>query len=57
MLMHSLLVAPQLYALAVAGAVGVGHMLHIIREELEVTMALAGTPAIDDITSGSLWRN
>lgn len=48
---------PQLYALAVAGAVGVGHMLRILREELEVTMALAGTPTIDDITPLSLWRN
>lgn len=48
---------PQLYALAVAGAVGVGHMLRLLREELEVAMALAGTPTIDDITSLSIWKN
>ena len=47
---------PQLYALAVAGAVGVGHMLRILREELEVTMALAGTPTIGAITPQSLWQ-
>ncbi len=41
---------PQLYSLAVAGAMGVGHMLRVLREELEVTMALAGTPTIDEIT-------
>ena len=46
---------PQLYALAVAGAVGVGHMLRILREELEVAMALAGTPTIADITAESIW--
>tara|TARA_R110002050_G_scaffold9504_1_gene33006 strand:- start:150544 stop:151644 length:1101 start_codon:yes stop_codon:yes gene_type:complete len=48
---------PQLYALAVAGAVGVGHMLRILREELEVTMALAGTPTLEDITAQSIWRD
>jgi 4-hydroxymandelate oxidase len=46
---------PQLYALAVAGPVGVGHMLRILREELEVTMALAGTPLITDITDDALF--
>jgi isopentenyl diphosphate isomerase/L-lactate dehydrogenase-like FMN-dependent dehydrogenase len=45
---------PQLYALAVAGAVGVGHMLRVLREELEVAMALAGTPTIDSITAECL---
>jgi isopentenyl diphosphate isomerase/L-lactate dehydrogenase-like FMN-dependent dehydrogenase len=40
---------PQIYALAVAGALGVASMLRILREELEVTMALAGTASIDKI--------
>nr|WP_067288007.1 alpha-hydroxy acid oxidase [Marinobacterium profundum] len=48
---------PQIYALAVAGAVGVAHMLRVLREELEVTMALAGTPRISDITSAALYQN
>ena len=47
---------PQVYALAVAGALGVGHMLRILREELEVAMALAGTPTIDSIGVDSLWN-
>ena len=45
---------PQLYALAVAGPLGVAHMLRVLREELEVTMALAGTPTIADITPDAL---
>ncbi len=45
---------PQLYALAVAGALGVAHMLRVLREELEVTMSLAGTPTINDITRHAL---
>ncbi|WP_273149499.1 alpha-hydroxy acid oxidase [Methylophaga thiooxydans] len=45
---------PQFYALAVAGALGVAHLLRILREELEVTMSLAGTPTIKDISSDSL---
>lgn len=34
---------PYIYGLAAAGAVGVSHVLHILRAELEATMALAGT--------------
>ncbi|WP_432695918.1 alpha-hydroxy acid oxidase [Marinobacterium sp. YM272] len=47
---------PQLYALAVAGAQGVAHMLRILREELEVCMSLAGTPTLADITQDALYR-
>jgi isopentenyl diphosphate isomerase/L-lactate dehydrogenase-like FMN-dependent dehydrogenase len=47
---------PQLYSLAVAGGLGVGHMLRILREELEVTMALAGTPTIDLIDRDKLLK-
>lgn len=47
---------PQLYALAVAGALGVAHMLRILREELEVCMSLAGTPTLADITPTALWQ-
>lgn len=39
----------QLHALAVAGALGVAHMLRLLREELAVTMALAGCPTLSDI--------
>lgn len=37
---------PQIYGLAVAGALGVAHTLKLLREELEMTMALAGTPTL-----------
>ncbi|NVK43707.1 MAG: alpha-hydroxy-acid oxidizing protein [Oceanospirillaceae bacterium] len=46
---------PQIWALAVAGALGVAHLLRVLREELEVTMALAGTPTIADITAEALF--
>ena len=48
---------PQLYALAVAGAQGVAHMLRILREELEVCMALAGTATLADITPDALYTS
>lgn len=45
---------PQLHALAVAGSLGVAHMLTLLRAELELTMALAGTATIADITLSAL---
>lgn len=47
---------PALHALAVAGANGVAHLLRLLREELEVTMALAGCATLADITRDALWR-
>ena len=44
----------QAYALAVAGALGVAHMLRLLREELEVCMALAGCATLPDITAQAL---
>lgn len=40
----------QLYALAAAGALGVAHMLKLLREELELCMAMTGCATLDDIT-------
>ena len=45
---------PQVYALAVAGALGVAHMLRLLREELEVTMVLTGCPTIASIDSNAI---
>jgi len=45
---------PQLHALAVAGALGVAHMLKLVREELELAMVLAGCPTLDAITQDAL---
>ncbi|MFD1701961.1 alpha-hydroxy acid oxidase [Methylopila henanensis] len=46
---------PQIHALAVAGAVGVAHMLAILRAEFEVAMALTGRRAVSEITRDTLW--
>ncbi|MES2758833.1 MAG: alpha-hydroxy acid oxidase [Pseudomonadota bacterium] len=47
----------QMYALSVAGALGVAHMIQLLREELEVCMALAGCATIIDIGSGALTES
>lgn len=44
----------QAYALAVAGALGVGHMIKLLREELEACMALAGCATLGDVRSAEL---
>lgn len=46
----------QVYALAVAGALGVAHMLKLLCEELEVCMALAGCATLADIRGAALER-
>lgn len=40
----------QVYALAVAGALGVAHLMRTLREELELCMAQAGCATLADIT-------
>jgi 4-hydroxymandelate oxidase len=47
----------QMYALSVAGALGVAHMLTLLREELEVCMALAGCATVSEIGRDALVRN
>ena len=47
---------PTLYGLAAAGAVGVVHVLHMLRTELEVAMALTGCRTLQDITPAVIWR-
>ena len=44
----------QMYALSVAGALGVAHMIKLLREELEVCMAQAGCATLHDIGTGAL---
>lgn len=45
----------QMYALSVAGALGVAHMLKLLREELEVCMAQAGCASVKEIGRGALF--
>lgn len=47
---------PYMYGLAAAGAVGVAHVLHILRAELEVTMALTGSRDLEAITNSLVRR-
>jgi len=47
----------QLYALSVAGALGVAHMIKLLREELEICMALAGCATVAEIDSAALVRS
>jgi 4-hydroxymandelate oxidase len=46
---------PVLHALAVAGPVGVAHLLTILRAEFEVAMALTGCASIAQIDHNALW--
>ncbi len=46
---------PIMHALAVAGPVGLIHLLTILRAEFEVAMALTGCAAISDINADVLW--
>lgn len=46
----------QTYALAVAGALGVAHLLRLLREELEVCMAQAGCATLADIGPAMIFR-
>ena len=50
---------PALYGLANAGAVGVAHVLRLLRDELEIAMALSGCATLDQATPAlldtSLW--
>lgn len=47
---------PYAFALAVAGAVGVAHVLSILRAELEAAMTLTGCPTLSHIDRSSLWE-
>ena len=46
----------QIYALSVAGALGVAHMIKCLREELEYTMAMTGCSSIQDIRQTTLTK-
>lgn len=44
----------QIYALSVAGALGVAHMIKLLREELELCMALAGCACLAEARAATL---
>ncbi|MBN9428211.1 MAG: alpha-hydroxy-acid oxidizing protein [Burkholderiales bacterium] len=47
---------PYVYALANAGALGVAHVLRLLRDELEIAMALAGCATLADVTPALLFE-
>ncbi len=47
---------PIVQALAAAGALGVAHVLHLLRSELEIAMTLTGCRTLADIDASVLWR-
>ncbi|CAG7836477.1 unnamed protein product [Allacma fusca] len=47
---------PALWGLSVGGEKGAKRLLEILRDELDLTMALAGTPDVRDINSSYLTR-
>ena len=46
---------PMVMALAAAGAPGVARAIRLLRDELEITMALTGCASLDDIGPDRLW--
>ncbi|UDF05109.1 alpha-hydroxy acid oxidase [Asticcacaulis sp. AND118] len=46
---------PYIHALAAAGPLGVAHAVRTLREELEIVMALSGTPTLDRIRPEHLF--
>ncbi len=54
---HAVLIGrPQMHALATAGLLGVAHLLHLLRAELELAMAHLGCAQVADITPDILWQ-
>lgn len=47
---------PYVYGLATAGAVGVAHVVRILRAELEVAMALTGCASLAAINRDAIWE-
>lgn len=47
---------PCLYGLANAGALGVAHVLRLLRDELEIAMALSGCATLDQASRALLFR-
>lgn len=48
---------PYIYGLATAGALGVAHVIRILKEEFEITMALMGTATLKDINQDYIFQN
>jgi len=47
---------PYIYGLATAGALGLAHVIRILKEELEITMALMGTATLKEINKDYIFH-
>jgi 4-hydroxymandelate oxidase len=47
---------PYVYGLANAGALGVAHVIRLLRDELEIAMALSGCATLSDATPALLYQ-
>lgn len=47
---------PYIYGLATAGALGAAHVIKILKEEFEITMALMGTSTINEINKDYIYQ-
>jgi 4-hydroxymandelate oxidase len=47
---------PYVYGLANAGAVGVAHVLRLLRDELEVAMALTGCATLSQVSAKVIYQ-
>lgn len=47
---------PYMYGLATAGALGVAHVIKILKEEFEITMALMGTATLKEINQDCIFH-
>jgi len=53
---HAVMIGrPYLHGLAVAGALGVAHVIRLLRDELEVAMALHGCRTLDEVRRAPWW--
>lgn len=48
---------PAIYGLSVAGALGVAHVIKILKEEFEITMALMGTATVKEINQEYIFQD
>lgn len=48
---------PCVYGLANAGTLGVAHVLRLLRDELEIAMALCGCATLAEVTRAVLWSD
>ena len=54
---HAVLIGrPYIYGLTVAGALGAAHVLRLLKEEFEITMALMGTATLKEINQDYIYQ-